>query len=90
MFNTEMITELLHKTGQYPEVSSENNDGLKIMIEHNQLLLSGSPCDLIDVADLLVSLALSGKNNGQHWHIDTMTLVSENSPISELILARTD
>lgn len=90
MFNSEIVTKYLQKIGQYPSTSIENNDGLKIMIEHNRLLLQGSPCDLIDLADLLVSLALSGENIGQHWHIDTLTLVSEKSPISELILERTN
>lgn len=90
MFNSEMVTEYLQKIGQYPSDSTENDYGLKIMMENNRLLLMGNPSVLIDLADLLVSLALSGQNTGQHWHIDTLNLVSEKSPISELILERTD
>lgn len=90
MFNSEMVTEYLQKIGQYPSDSTENDYGLKIMLENNRLLLMGNPSALIDLADLLVSLALSGQNIGQHWHIDTSNLVSEKSPISELILERTN
>lgn len=90
MFNSEMVTEYLQKIGQYPADSTENDYGLKIMMENNRLLLMGNPSVLIDLADLLVSLALSGQNTGQHWHIDTLNLVSKKSPISELILERTD
>ena len=43
---------------------------------------------MIELADLLVSLALSGKNHGQHWHVDELTLLSKDSQIPELILLR--
>ncbi len=61
-----------------------------ITVENGGLIVAGGPCDLIDLADLLVSLALSGENRGQHWHVDQGTLVSESSPVGGLILERND
>ncbi len=54
----------------------------------NHLLLQGTPSDLIDLAYLLVSLAISGETRGQHWHIDELTLMDEASEIPELILEK--
>ena len=90
MLNTELVTNFLQTSGQYPQVLHVENTGLHISVENNRLFLCGCPSDLIDLADLLVSLALSGSNRGQHWHIDNMTLVSECSSIAEIILQRDD
>ncbi len=50
-------------------------------------MLSGSAWDLIDLADLLLSLALD-PTPGSHWHIDSLNLMDEGSPIPELILTK--
>ena len=90
MFNSEIVSKSLQRIETYPAISDHDNDGLKIVLSDGQLIISGDPCDLISAADLLVSLALSGKNNGQHWHLDQSTLISEKSPIGELVLERND
>ena len=90
MFNTEIVSKYLQQIGKYPNVKNEEESVLKITIENDCLIWSGSPHDLIDMADLFVSLAISGENKGQHWHIDTTTLVEEDSMIRELILERND
>lgn len=90
MFNSKIVSKYLKDTGAYPLTLSQNNSGLTISAENGQLTISGSPCDLIDIADLLVSLALSGENVGQHWHLDELTLIAEQSPIGELIIERDD
>ena len=90
MLNSKIVSKYLQKAGSYPPISEQNSDGLKIALSDGQLIISGDPSDLIGVADLLVSLALSGKNNGQHWHLDQSTLISGNSPIGELVLERND
>ena len=90
MFNSKTVSKYLKDTGIYPLTSSHNDDGLTISAVKGQLIIAGSPCDLIDIADLLVSLALSGENSGQHWHLDELTLISENSPIGELVIERND
>ena len=88
MYNGELVTSFLQSEGIYPSAEPEKSDGLALKLEHNQILLSGTACDLIDLADLLVSLALSGESKGQHWHVDDLTLMDNSSEISELILFR--
>lgn len=88
MYNNELVTAFLQQKGIYPTAVPEQSDGLVLKLEHNQLLLSGTACDLIGLADLLVSLALSGEPKGQHWHIDNLSLMDSSSEIPELILLR--
>ena len=61
MFNSKIVSKSLQRTGSYPAISDQDNDGLKIVLSDGQLIISGDPCDLISAADLLVSLALPGK-----------------------------
>ena len=88
MNNRELVTSFLQQQGLYPQTGPTESSGLRLKMEHNQLLLSGTASDLIDLADLLVSLALSGENKGQHWHIDDLSLMDSSSEIPELILLR--
>lgn len=90
MFNSKIVSKHLKDTGAYPLILNQNNSGLSISAENGQLLISGSPCDLIDIADLLVSLVLSDENTGQHWHLDSSTLIAEDSSIVELVIGRND
>lgn len=88
MENTRLVTDYLEKQGLYP-VPEADEEGFTLSLDsQNRLLLSGSPLDMIELADLLVSLALSGENHGQHWHVDELTLLSGGSQIPELILLR--
>ncbi|RKI70685.1 hypothetical protein D7V91_03540 [bacterium 1xD42-67] len=88
MYNDELVTSFLRKEGRYPPDEPEKPFGLSVELEKGQLLLSGTAADLIGLADLLVSLALSGAPRGQHWHIDDLDLMDSDSQISELILLR--
>ena len=88
MYNNELVTSLLRKKGIYPPDEPGKSFGLTLKLENNQLLLSGTAGDLIDLADLLVSLALSGEAKGQHWHIDDLNLMDNTSEIPEMILFR--
>ena len=90
MFNSELISDYLRERGDYLEPPQTPGGGLVITMESGCLIVAGDSCDLIDLADLLVSLALSGEDRGQHWHVDQGTLVSETFPIGELILERND
>ena len=90
MFNSKIVSKYLKDIGDYPLTSGHTDDGLTISVVNGQLIIAGAPCDLIDIADLLVSLALSDENGGQHWHLDELTLISENSPIGELVIERND
>lgn len=88
MYNSQLVTDLLRREHTYPSDESEKRVGLSLKLENNRLLLGGTAGDLIDLADLLVSLALSGESNGQHWHIDSLNLLDDTSEIPELILLR--
>lgn len=90
MLHSKMISACLRERGDYPDTPEKPGGGLVIAVENERLMVAGDPCDLIDLADLLVSLALSGENRGQHWHVDRTTLISETSPVDELILERND
>lgn len=88
MLNSKPVSKYLKEIGEYPLASGHTAGGLTISAVNDQLMIAGAPCNLIDLADLLVSLALSGENSGQHWHLDEFTLISENSPIGELVIER--
>lgn len=88
MYNDELVTSLLQREGVYPPDEPTIPAGLSLKLEKDRLFLSGTAGDLIDLADLLVSLALSGENRGQHWHIDDISLMDHASEIPELILFR--
>lgn len=87
MIQQSLIRQYLIATHQYPEDSS-NGAGITLTLSDEELLLKGAPDDLIALADLLVSLALSGPNKGQHWHMDDTTLLDETSEIKEFVLSR--
>ena len=87
MYNEGLVSSFLREKGRYPEPEN-GEEGLRLSLDRRRLLLQGSPADLIDLADLLVALALSGEERGQHWHIDELTLMDPASEIPELILAR--
>ncbi|MCI9508253.1 MAG: hypothetical protein HFF10_00720 [Angelakisella sp.] len=88
MYNDEPVSSFLKREGRYPKWDDLESGGLLLSLENHRLLLQGDPANLIGLADLLVSLALSGEAKGQHWHIDELTLMDPDSPVSELILGR--
>lgn len=88
MYNKELVATFLQEQGLYPAGEPEKPAGLHLSLQNNRLLLQGTAADLIDLADLLVSLALSGEPCGQHWHIDALSLMDERSELPELILLR--
>ena len=88
MYNEELVSSFLKKEGRYPQLDTVEGNGICLTLENDQPLLQGDPADLIDLADLLVSLALSGEGKGQHWHVDWLTLIDPSSQIPELILTR--
>lgn len=88
MRNDQLVSAFLNQAGLYPAEDGSDAGGLCLTLEHGQLLLGGSPSDLIDLADLLVSLALSGESRGQHWHLDELNGMDPASPVPELVLLR--
>ena len=70
MKNLFLIEKYLSEKGIYPQNKAGDGIIFDVNLDYNQLCISGKPSELIELADLLVSLALSGKNIGQHWHLD--------------------
>ena len=85
MKNTNFVSNCLKEKGLYPK--SENRQfGLEISLNDNKdLIIKGTREDFIELSDLLVSLAIS-KNNDNHFHIDELTLIDDNSSIKEIIV----
>lgn len=85
MKNTNFVSNSLKEKGLYPK--SENRQfGLEISLNDNKkLIIKGTREDFIELSDLLVSLAIS-KNNDNHFHIDELTLIDDNSSIKEIII----
>ena len=85
MTNTNFVSNSLKEKGLYPK--SENRQfGLEISLNDNkELIIKGTREDFIELSDLLVSLAIS-KNNNNHFHIDELTLIDNNSSIKEIII----
>ena len=85
MKNTNFVSNSLKEKGLYPK--SENRQfGLEISLNDNKkLIIKGTREDFIELSDLLVSLAIS-KNNDNHFHIDELTLIDDNSSIKEIIV----
>lgn len=85
MKNTNFVSNSLKEKGLYPK--SENRQfGLEISLNDNkELIIKGTREDFIELSDLLVSLAIS-KNNNNHFHIDELTLIDDNSSIKEIIV----
>ncbi len=85
MKNTNFVSNSLKEKGLYPK--SENRQfGLEISLNDNkELIIKGTREDFIELSDLLVSLAIS-KNNNNHFHIDELTLIDDNSSIKEIII----
>jgi len=88
MDNHKIVSSFLMEKGLFPKPENAENGGLCLSVKGNQLCLQGDSADFIALADLLVSLALSGEAQGQHWHVDELSLLDEASEIPELILLR--
>ena len=78
------ITDYFEKNNLF---DSEDSNGLIIKNDSNTLQIKGSSKDLIELADLLVNVALS-KNKNEHIHIDDLTLINEDSHYKEIIIEK--
>ena len=86
MKNTNFVSNSLKEKGLYPKYEECKQFGLDIsLIDNKELIIKGTREDFIELSDLLVSLAIS-KNNNNHFHIDELTLIDDNSSIKEIIV----
>ncbi|MEE3343382.1 MAG: hypothetical protein VZS44_04775 [Bacilli bacterium] len=64
------------------------SDGLKILKDENDnILITGSSVDLVNLADILVNVAMD-KGENPHIHIDDLTLLDKNSDYKEIIIEK--
>ena len=67
--------------------NTDERKGIRVSTQDNAFLIEGSPRDLVELADLLVNVSLS-KSENEHIHLDTNTLIREDSEIPEMIIER--
>ncbi|MBR3162389.1 MAG: hypothetical protein IKF19_06640 [Bacilli bacterium] len=79
------ITEYFEKKNLFSK--NQTTKGLKIKEESNSLLISGNSRDLVQLADLLVNVALA-KEKTSHLHIDNLTILDDDSDYHEIILEK--
>ena len=86
MKNEQLVTKYLKGKNIYPD--NNNNQNIKVeILKTGELYIKSDSESLINLADILVTLALS-KNKGSHFHIDKQTLLDNTSQISEIIIER--
>ncbi len=81
--NKNIINNYLQDNGY--DLSSKDSNDIKVSINNNEVTITGSKNNLIELADYIVSLALSN-NEKDHIHIDDLTLLSSDSV--ELIIEK--
>ena len=74
--NKNIINNYLQDNGY--NLSSKDSSDIKVSINNNEVTITGSKNNLIELADYIVSLALSN-NEKDHIHIDDLTLLSSDS-----------
>lgn len=67
------------------EIDNYSN-GLIISSNNDEVLISGSKLDLIELCDYILSIALEEKDN--HIHLDNLSLISDKSNIKELVIEK--
>ena len=68
-------------------IIDNKSNGLEVNYISNELNIKASQSDLLELADYIISLALSD-NNEEHIHLDDLTLISDDSEIKEIIIEK--
>ena len=85
MINKNMIRKYLDSNN----IDLGNSNGISINSYENELVIKGSKLDLIELADYIVSVAVSD-NNSDHIHIDNLSLLNNESNIKDLVIEKGD
>lgn len=86
MINNEKVSKLLDD--KY-DLKHHLAKGISVNVSNNDVVISGSRSDLVELADYIVGVALSSKDN-DHVHIDDLTLINDKSCITNLIIEKND
>ena len=89
MKNTKIVSDYLKELNLYPTNKEVTDLGIQISVSRNkELFINASAEDLIELADLLTSLATSKSGSGKHFHIDDLTLIDDKSQITDVIIEK--
>ncbi len=86
MINNEKVSKLLDD--KY-DLKNHLAKGISVNVSKNDVVISGGRSDLVELADYIVSVALSNNDN-DHVHIDNLTLINDKSSITNLIIEKND
>ena len=64
----------------------DKSKDLLLKIDSKTLLVKGNSRDLVELADVLVSVAKNKENT--HVHLDDLTLINNNSDIKEIVIEK--
>ena len=83
--------EIKYKITEYFEdnnlFDNKTSNGLKIENNGDSLLIKGDSIDLVNLADMLVNIALD-KEKGVHVHIDDLSFLDKESEYKDIIIEK--
>ena len=65
------------------------NNGITITSSDNEVLIKGNKDELRELAEYITNVANS-TNSNDHIHLDNLTIISNDSPVKELIIEKED
>ena len=68
---------------------NDKSNVILIKTDDGSITIKGNSRDLVELADLLVSVAAS-KEKGEHIHVDSLTTLNAQSDFSEIIIEKID
>ncbi len=69
------------------DLKSMESDGLILKSKNEEITITGSKRDLIELADYIVNIAISD-NKKDHLHLDELTLINNKSIIKSMIIEK--
>ena len=80
---------IIHNYLEKEKIDIGQSSGLDISVFDDSILIKGSKYDLVELSEMILSVALS-EENSDHLHIDDLTLVREDSTVGELVIEKED
>ena len=80
---------IIHNYLEKEKIDIGQSSGLDISVFDDSILIKGSKYDLVELSEMILSVALS-EENSDHLHIDDLILVREDSTVGELVIEKED
>lgn len=71
----------------YNEIGDNMNNGIKVSIDNHEIVIKGNCDDLSELASYINKVANS-KSKIDHLHLDELTIINKDSPITNLIIEK--